>query len=95
VTRPSQDFREIIVSHSAESSRTGSIIENPYFNASLRIPAQSRFSVLGLGTLFSARRPNLPEPQRKRRKGILSLAKIPLAPRLPLISSADCTPARG
>src|SRR5215469_13379466 len=41
VTRPSQDFREFVVTHSAESSRTISTTETRSFIVSLRIPAQS------------------------------------------------------
>src|SRR5215469_12987436 len=44
VTRPSQDFREFVVTHSAESSRTIPTTETHSFIVSLRIPAQSPFS---------------------------------------------------
>src|SRR6266404_2310659 len=42
VARPSQYFREFVVAHSAESSRTAPTTENPSFIGSLRIPAQSQ-----------------------------------------------------
>lgn len=45
VARPSQYFREFVVAHSAESSRTAPTTENPSFIGSLRIPAQSRIFV--------------------------------------------------
>jgi hypothetical protein len=55
VARPSQYFREFVVAHSAESSRTTPSTENPSFIGPLRIPAQSRFfhSVVGCACGFS------------------------------------------
>jgi hypothetical protein len=45
VAGPSQDFREFVVAHSAESSRTTTTTETRSFIASLRIPAQSPISL--------------------------------------------------
>ncbi len=45
VARPSQDFREFVVAHSAESSRTAPTTETRSFIVSLRIPAQSQKSI--------------------------------------------------
>ena len=59
VARPSQDFREFVVAHSAESSRTAPTTETRFFIASLRIPAQSQKRIAALRPFVQCIRNNL------------------------------------